>query len=40
MEAEQTDGLDLDAQADEALEAAWKLAHGPARSEAMWKVRL
>ena len=39
MKAEQTDVSDLDAQADEALEAARKLPHGPARSEAMRKAR-
>jgi hypothetical protein len=39
MQAEQTDVLDLDAQADEALEAARKLPHGPARSEAMRKAQ-
>jgi hypothetical protein len=39
MKAEQTDASDLDAQADEALEPARKLPHGPARSEAMRKAR-
>jgi len=39
MEAEQTDVLDLDARADEALEAARKLTHGPARCEAMQKAK-
>jgi len=39
MQAEQTDVLDLDARADEALEAARKLPPGPARSEAMRKAR-
>jgi hypothetical protein len=39
MQAEQTVVLDLDAQADEALEAARKLPHGPARIEAMRKAR-
>ena len=39
MQAEQTVVLDLDAQADEALEAARKLPHGAARTEAMRKAR-
>jgi hypothetical protein len=39
MQAEQNDVLDLEAQADEALEAARKLPHGPADSEAMRKAR-
>jgi hypothetical protein len=39
MKAEQTNVSDLDAQADEALEAARKLPHGPARFEAMRKAR-
>jgi hypothetical protein len=39
MQAEQTVVLDLDAQADEALEAARKLPHGAARTEAMKKAR-
>jgi hypothetical protein len=39
MKAEQTDASDLDAQAEEALEAARKLPQGPARSEAMRKAR-
>jgi hypothetical protein len=40
MQAEQTDLLDLDAQADEALEAARKLPHGAARTEALRKAQL
>ena len=39
MQAEQTNLLDLDAQADEALEAARKLPHGAARTEAMRKAQ-
>jgi hypothetical protein len=39
MQAEQTVVLDLDARADEALEAARKLPHGAARTEAMRKAR-
>lgn len=39
MQAEQAVVLDLDAQADEALEAARKLPHGAARTEAMRKAR-
>jgi hypothetical protein len=39
MQAEQTVVLDLDAQADEALEAVRKLPHGAARTEAMRKAR-
>jgi hypothetical protein len=35
MQAEQTNLLGLDAQADEALEAARKLPYGPARTEAI-----
>jgi hypothetical protein len=39
MQAEQTVVLDLGVQADEALEAARKLPHGAARTEAMRKAR-
>jgi hypothetical protein len=39
VQAEQTDVLDLDAQAADALEAARKLPHRPARSAAIRKAR-